>query len=153
MRTGPKPKPTAIRELEGDRPDRFPEAEPTPPPGVPDPPATLSKAARVEWIRFGPTLVAMGVLTQADAPAFGIYCEAHADYYRASAKIKKQGEVAATGAGGMKLHPLASVRDRAQKTMLRVLAEFGCTPSSRSRVTAAPSTEVDPLDEMIDGRI
>ena len=78
---GRKPKPTALKVLEGDRgKGRRPlnEHEPIPPRGGVKCPSWLLPEAKKEWKRLAASLEAMGVLTMADLTAFAGYCQAYA---------------------------------------------------------------------------
>ena len=68
---GRKPKPTAMKLLEGN-PGKRPlnVHEPIPPKGTVKCPAWLLPEAKKEWKRLAPALEAMGVLTMADQTAF-----------------------------------------------------------------------------------
>jgi P27 family predicted phage terminase small subunit len=47
-------------------------------------------------------------------------------------------------------HPALKVQQEAAHDLLRILSEFGGTPSSRSRLKVAPAEkEVDPLAEFL----
>ena len=101
---------------------------PTPEAGIPTPPKHLSNAARVYWKKIVPQLDAMGILTKVDATAIEMLCETYADIQ-----------------GLRELQPLTpaiarqiSDTDRRLKNWLN---EFGLTPASRSRVTAAEKSE------------
>ena len=63
---GRKPKPTALKVLEGN-PGKRPlnDREPVPPKGTLKCPAWLLPEAKKEWKRLAPALEAMGVLTMA----------------------------------------------------------------------------------------
>ena len=68
---GRKPKPTALKILEG-KPGKRPlnKNEPNPPKGNIKCPTWLLPEAKKEWKRLAPSLEAMGVLTMADLTAF-----------------------------------------------------------------------------------
>ena len=73
---GRKPLPTALKVLEGDRgKGRRPinKNEPTPPQDNVKCPDWLLPEAKKEWKRLGPSLVAMGILTDHDMEAFAGY--------------------------------------------------------------------------------
>ena len=76
---GRKPKPTAIKELEGN-PGKRPlnEAEPKPEHKAPPCPKWLEPEAKKEWRRLSKQLEAIGVLTEVDQAAFASYCQAYA---------------------------------------------------------------------------
>lgn len=138
---GPKPKPTHLKKLAGVRADRINHAEPKTPPGLPEAPAHLEKLALEEWHRIVPLLQDMGVLTRIDGAALAIYCDCHARWLRARAELIKHGMLMRTKAG-YKTNPAVSVITASLRTMTRLLAEFGCTPSSRSTIKAsAPSNQ------------
>lgn len=146
---GPKPAPTAIRELRGDRADRMPQAEPKPAPGIPAPPVELSPAALAEWHRIAPILDRSRVLTEADGAALAIYCETFAEWINTTRRIRKLGMLIPTAAGGLKANPLVAISVKARADAARMLTEFGLTPSSRSKVTALPEPEADALAEFL----
>ena len=75
---GRKPKPTAMKILEGN-PGKRPlnVNEPVPPVGNIKCPTWLLPEAKKEWKRLAPSLEAMGVLTMADLTAFEGYCQAY----------------------------------------------------------------------------
>ena len=67
---GRKPKPTLIRQLEGN-PGKRPlnDREPIPPSGVPECPDILDDDGRAEWFRTAAVLSEMGLLSKADRSA------------------------------------------------------------------------------------
>ncbi len=81
---GRKPKPTAIKILEGNPGKRqLNEHEPQPMKKAPSCPKWLEPEAKREWRRLAKTLEAMGVLTEADMAAFAGYCQAYARWKEA----------------------------------------------------------------------
>ena len=76
---GRRPKPTALKKLQGN-PGRRPlnTAEPKPPRAraVPPCPPYLEGEARREWHRMAPMLSASGMMSLADATALAAYCQA-----------------------------------------------------------------------------
>ena len=77
---GRKPKPTAVKELEGN-PGKRPlnELEPKPKKKAPKCPGWLDAEAKTEWRRVAKQLEELGVLTEVDMAAFaagatGINC-------------------------------------------------------------------------------
>lgn len=68
---GRKPKPTAIKELEGNPGKRIlNKKEPKPEKGMPVCPEWLLPEAKAEWKRLSDKLNQMGVLTEVDMVAF-----------------------------------------------------------------------------------
>jgi phage terminase small subunit len=120
MPRGRKPQPNAVKQAKGEtRPSRlpaevveFPKAE-----RVPDPPEWLTYESAVDlWKELAPLLLSQKILANVDVHALGHLCQLHGkildDYDR-------------------RLSPKAS-----EVSQLRTyFAEFGLTPSSRTRVT------------------
>ena len=76
---GRKPKPTAVKKLEGNPGKRkLNKKEPVPEKGMPDCPDWLLPEAKTEWERLCEKLSQMGVLTEIDMAAFAAYCQSFA---------------------------------------------------------------------------
>ncbi len=79
---GRKPKPTALKKLEGNPGKRkLNTKEPVPGKGMPDCPKWLLPEAKEEWKRLCQKLSEMGVLTEVDMAAFAAYCQRYTDPY------------------------------------------------------------------------
>jgi len=151
---GPAPQPTAVKKLKGN-PGRRPlnELEPTPKVGAPPQPSGLSRYAKQAWKRMVPMLLDMGVLSVADGDALMLYCEAYASWKQAVIDIKKNGTyLKGKGSRNQDIlidNPSVIERDKAHAQMVKLLAEFGCTPSSRSRLKVEKPKDVDPLEQFL----
>jgi len=145
---GRKPKPTALKLADGTRPGRVNTAEPKPS-GRPKMPTYLDVEARAEWRRIVPVLEKMKILGAADAPLLALYCQAHSDYVGATKALRKEGKVIETATGAMKPSPHLHIVNAARSEMVKILAEFGCSPSSRSRLNVGVGSEVDALDAFL----
>ena len=88
---GRKPKPTALKLLEGN-PGRRPirGGEPQPPRNQPTCPAHLSPTAKAEWKRLAQSLNKMGLLTQVDRAVFSAYCQAYGRWVEAERKLAER---------------------------------------------------------------
>ena len=135
---GRRPKPTAIKKMMGNpgkRPLNENEPQPT---GVPKcPKMFLSPLARAEWRRVSKELATLGLLTNVDRAAMTIYCAAWARWVEAQENVKKFGEVIKTHNGNPIQNPYRAIANRAEETMLKAAAEFGMTPSARSRISVS----------------
>lgn len=139
---GPKPKPAALRVIEGNpgkRPIR-PMVE-MPRGTLPEPPAALNELARQEWNRVAPGLHALRLLETVDVAALAAYCNAWARWSLAESLIAEMaktnqagGLMVKTTKGNVIQNPLVGTSNKAQADMVRYAAEFGMTPSARSRV-------------------
>jgi P27 family predicted phage terminase small subunit len=133
---GPAPKPTRLRLLHGDHPERVNRNEPQPAPLPVVQPGYLSKDAAAKWAELVPHLVAMGVATAVDVDLLAAYCECFARWRRLAAMAAASPPAFRRSGEGEELvlakNPLWSqVRDA--EAALRVMArEFGFTPSARS---------------------
>jgi P27 family predicted phage terminase small subunit len=138
---GRKPIPTAQKKLAGNPGKRKLNAdEPELPVEAPDPPDWLDAEARAEWDRMTAQLLAAGTLAKAYRAPLAAYCEAWSRYTAAVRDIRETGgEVVKSPNGYPILNPYASARNRALATLQSLAAEFGLTPSSKSRVKAAKS--------------
>ena len=148
--SGPPPKPTALKRLEGNPgKHRLNENEPQPAVGC-DAPDWLTPGARAEWGRVYPEIARLGLITVVDRAAFAAYCLAVDIMERATAAMRPTDEnplpelteklTRATGA--------ESLRREAMKTIKSFATEFGFTPASRSRIEIK-SPEGDDLEALV----
>lgn len=154
MTRGRKPLPTNLKVVSGtDRKDRTNAAEPKPSLAIPSPPPFLSDDAKVEWGRVCDELYRLGVLSNLDRAALAAYCQAYgrwADAERALAKMAERDQVTKglmikTTSGNAIQNPLVGSANKAMADMMRYAAEFGMTPSARSRISAEERD--DPKDK------
>ena len=133
---GRKPKPTAVKKLEGNPGKRkLNTKEPVPAKGIPDCPEWLLPEAKKEWERLADLMNQMGVLTEVDMAAFAAYCQSYARWKEAQEHIDSEGSTFETDKGY-------------QQLMLQAASEFGLTPSSRSRIVAGSAKGKELEDEM-----
>ena len=152
MHAGRKPKPTAVKILEGNPGKRkLNEHEPQPQRKAPPCPKWLEPEAKKEWRRLAKTLEAMGVLTEADMAAFAGYCQAYARWKEAEERITDRGLVIRTPSGYPQQVPYISIAQQYLKLMQQFAEQFGLTPAARSRIIAGngEGKAVDDLDELL----
>jgi P27 family predicted phage terminase small subunit len=149
---GRKPKPTGIKELEGNPGKRaLNKKEPKPASAIPVCPKHLEGEARKEWKRVTELLHSLKIISHVDRAALAIYCTAYADYVKACKKLKKEGEVIVTEKGNLVQNPWMQIKKRSMDQVQKFCAEFGMTPSSRSRVKADGSDPEEELEKMLFG--
>lgn len=125
------PKPTVLKVLQGTvQPCRSNPAEPKPEPGARKP-AHLSTKAAILWDEYAPMLARLGLLRETDALALEDLCETTVRWRMLRHKRDFRAAVAS---------------DRAREHMLKVLGQFGMTPSAATRVSATAPVEADPLE-------
>ena len=148
--SGRKPKPTAIKELEGNPGKRaLNKNEPKPEKKAPRCPTWLEPEAKKEWKRLAKQMELLGILTEMDMTAFAGYCQSYARWKEAEEFISKHGTIVKTPSGYWQQVPQVSIAQTNLKLMLRFSEEFGLTPSSRSRIAVAEVTEADDPMELL----
>lgn len=170
MPRGRKPKPTALKLLEGNPGKRkINKKEPKPRTvraGVPEE-FTIQRALPGEDIKgFRPPLAAevaaqafkrlyaelkrMNLLTDVDVEMLSAYCQAYGLWKEATAMVNKLGLVTSTLKGNMVQNPFVPIVNRQAQIMAKLASEFGFSPSSRSRLEVdTNSGEDDPLEQLL----
>lgn len=138
-----KPTPTALKVVRGN-PGKRPlnESEPSPK-GEAEMPDWLTPAAAEHWPVVSKQLRDAGVLTSIDAHALAIYCEAFARWRQATDALERDGLIYTAKNGFPSQSPYLTIANTAFDQMRKMLVEFGMTPSSRSRVSKAPTDDGD----------
>ena len=152
---GRKPKPTAIKVLEGNPGKRkLNQNEPQPMKKAPACPKWLEAEAKKEWKRLAKKMEQMGVLTEVDMAVFAGYCQAYARWQEAEEFISQHGTIVKTPSGYWQQVPQVSIAQTYLKTMAKLAAEFGLTPSARSRLIAGDGKDVkrDEMEDLLGGR-
>lgn len=147
MGKGRKPTPSHLKIVRGtDRADRMNPDEPQPARARPSAPAHMTDRGREAWGYVIAVLDRMGVLTEADALAVELLCEARSDWLSARDQIAAGGgETYTTDGGLIKAHPAVAMRNDAARRLQSMLVEFGLSPASRSKVSAKePDAKEDP---------
>ena len=149
---GRKPKPTALKVLEGN-PGKRPlnENEPKPENKAPRCPSWLEQEAKNEWRRMSKTLEAMGLLTLVDKAAFAGYCQAYARWKEAEEFLSKHGTIFKTPSGYIQQVPQVSIAQTYLKVMKDFCSEFGLTPAARTRISVdiEAAKPDDPMEKLL----
>lgn len=136
----PTAKPTTMKILEGNPGKRpLPEGEPVPdaPTALPLPPSHLSASATIEWYNMGQKLLDIGLLTDLDLSAFALYCQSYGRWVDAESMVVKKGLLV----NDFSKNPYLKIAEDAMRDCHKLLAQFGMTPSSRTKVRVANKTE------------
>lgn len=133
---GPKPTPKNLRLVKGtDRKDRVNDDEPDVKICVPDAPEYLDPEQQIVFLDTARKLARMRVMSDADVDALAIYAVAHCEMIEAQKMVSEMGLMVRAPKTHVPMHnPYLSIRDKATKTALGILTEFGLTPSSRTRI-------------------
>ena len=151
---GRKPKPTGIKQLEGNPGHRALNVyEPKPVFIAPQCPDTLGPEAREEWDRLAGILAELHVLTELDLGVFAVYCDAYEQWKKATDFINTHGTVFQTKSGYLQQVPHVSIAQTYAKLMNKCAEQLGLTPSARSRIIAGSgeNAPVDEMDELLGG--
>lgn len=148
MKTGPRPKPTALKRAAGN-PGKRPlnSLEPHPDLGVPDMPAGLSCDAKQKWQELAPQLERMGVLTCVDGDVLAMYCTIWAWWCKTATYLDEHGLVREWqwDDEGAKVSRGLQAEFKAAKELVLFLrqlgSELGLTPSARTRLRIEKGAE------------
>ena len=149
---GRKPKPTAIKELEGNPGKRkLNTNEPKPRAKAPPCPKWLEDDAKKEWRRLAKQMENLGTLTEVDMAAFAGYCQAYARWKAAEEFISRNGAIVKTPSGYWQQIPQVSIAQQYLKQMSKFCEQFGLTPASRSRIVTENNTDNsgDVMEELL----
>ncbi len=151
---GRRPKPTALRLVEGNPGKRaINKKEPKPKRQIPSCPAYLDDSGKVAWGRLSVLLDRMGVLTEADGSALERLCDCYTDILECRKLIERDGRTYTTSTAQgdtlIKANPAVAQLRAADAQFKSYLVEFGLTPAARSKVHATPDDDEkeDPLAE------
>ena len=142
--------PTNLKLVRGTlRKGRVNVHEPVLPVEIPRCPAHLGPEAKREWKRISVDLASCGLLTRIDRGALAVYCAAWERWVDAEESLKKYGVMVKAPSGFPMQSPYLTIANRAMQQMKEMLSEFGMSPSSRTRVHAAPPPNEDsPLEAL-----
>ena len=150
---GRKPLPSNVVRLRGNPGKRrLNDAEPKPTAKIPSCPACLGEAARKEWMRLVRELAEVELLTGLDRGMLAAYCQAHALWVEAVSSIGRYGTMIKSPNGYPMQSPYVAVANKQVEIMVRIAAELGMTPSSRTRIRVGERPPEDPFEAFIQGR-
>ena len=148
---GRKPKPTALKLIEGNPGQRpLNQNEPKPKPVAPKPPTWMSKGAKKIWKEYAPKLERLNLLTEVDGMAFANLCQEQDDTIRRQKVLNEHGDTMeytnTKGETNTITRPEALLVHKGRQIIKAYCAEFGLTVSARGRIQLPGQT--DQGDEM-----
>ena len=155
---GRKKIPRAVREATGSAakdPQRVNWNEPRLPAAEPVCPDDIAADERMKetWDFTIRQLRSMKTLSVANQQALELLCRHYSDYWRSRETLEAEGWHYVAANGSIRRHPAATEYNTAAASILKLLAEFGLTLSSMSKVKAlSPSDAPDPLMDILKGR-
>ncbi len=139
MTRGRKPQPTALKLVSAQHPERINADEPVPTEGIPACPSRNREIRKI-WDYTIVQLTRMRVVTPADRDALFAYCNAVLVHKQASDILEAEGLVIEGSHGGMVSHPAQKIQREAATQVRAFCAEFGLTPSARTRIRVGDTT-------------
>ncbi len=131
---GPAPIPTNILKLRGSWRAGINPDEPKTAICIPVMPAHIKGVAKEEWDRVAPMLLKAGCISEVDLALFESYCVAYALKVDSIKRPKKY---------------TISEKLKITNSLKTLAAEFGLSPSSRTRIKTEPKqAEADPFDAL-----
>lgn len=118
---------------------------------MPRPPEHLSDDEKAKWKLTVKELFPLGLITTIDKDALAMYCVIYVRWLKAEKMVREKGEIIKTAAGNIIQNPYLSIANRALDQLNKLGAEFGMTPSSRSRVKADVLNPDQELEQMLFG--
>jgi len=143
MTIGRKPKPTALKLITGNPGKRdLPKDEAKAVGELSDCPDFVEGGARNYWPYVTGLINSVpGVSKRPDETAAALMCQALSDFVEAGRALADNGgsyQDVETKVGGImtRIHPAVAVRKTSFDQIMKICAEFGLTPSSRTRLKA-----------------
>ena len=174
MGRGRKPKPTALKVLEGNPGKRkVNRKEPKPGKarvGMPaeflvtralpgentkgfQPPVAGEEAAKA-FRRLRSELEKLNLLTVIDIELLSAYCEAYGLWKESTAMVNRLGIITTTANGNYIQNPFLAIVNKQALMMAKIASEFGFSPSSRSRLEVPDAGQNDdPLQQLLSRRV
>ena len=150
---GRKPKPTHLKIIAGEkRPSRINKDEPVANQGLAVAPAWLSSRAAEIFDQISATLHGMGIASPDDTHALALCASRLEEVEILTVMVEDAGRTYTSEGGLVKARPEVAMRNEAMRHAQSLLAEFGLTPSARSKVSAGKAPEANPfagLDDAI----
>ena len=146
---GRKAKSSAVAERDGTYkkdPQRRNLNEPKPKRGIPPKPMTveLCPIASAQWDWICGQLDSMGVLTVSDLLVVEALAVAYGNFRQSWEQMREEG-MTIQGVRGPVRNPIMLDYHKYQDRIVKLLAELGLTPSSRSRLVSTNGQEDDPF--------
>ena len=149
--TGPPPKPTRLKVIEGNRgKKKLNTKEPKPLPITPKRPSWMDGTAKRFWGKYVPILTRLGIFTEIDGEALAVLAQTFSEYRDCVKLIKAEGRTFTTEKGYVIQRPEVSILRKARKDVESLLAHFGMTPAARSRLSVELPGDDDEFEDLLD---
>ena len=113
-------------------------------------PSWISDDARPCWKHIAPWLDEVGLLTRLDQVALTLLCDAVAHYINRRKAVEQSGWTSVSEKGGEYQHPNVGAMNKAREAVVKLLREFGMSPSARAGLAIANrEAERDPMADLL----
>jgi P27 family predicted phage terminase small subunit len=109
----------------------------------------LNEEGKREWRRIVVVLLELGLYTEVDRAALAMYCQAWGRWVEAERELAREGMILTSDKGNLYQNPRLYVANRAWEQMRKILAEFGLSPGSRSRLSVSTMEKERSLAEVL----
>lgn len=138
MKPGPRPLPKNVREIRGARraPSAVPEEDEIPfVVKIPSPPDYLTPEETDIFVTTARKLADMRVMNESCVDALVIYCRNWITAREASQRLAESGGMILKAPSGYPIvNPFLGIRRKAEDACLRIMCEFGLTPSALTQI-------------------
>jgi P27 family predicted phage terminase small subunit len=107
----------------------------------------MDREAKAEWRRIVPELEAVGLLTAVDHALLEAYCVTYSRWLDAHRQAKL--EVTLTEKGYPVVDPMVGVEQKYLAQLKTLAAEFGMSPSARTRIHVEKDEGGSEMDELL----
>ena len=150
---GRRPKPAALKILQGNAGKRPIPEEFHGDKSLPEPPKDLSAGAKKEFLRISKLLTKAGILDQLDVVSLSNYCKIYDRMIKAEKDLKRNGSVMTDKYGAPVISPYFKVVSQCLEQLKFYFSSFGMTPSDRAKMSNQMNIEKeekkDPLEELL----
>ena len=146
---GRKPKPRTLKLIEGNPGKKKIKPEVKPKPVMPEQPSWLSSEAGQVWADLAPKLSRLGLLTEVDGYTLAMCCTHYALAVKAAKQLRRQ-TMAKDERGLPRKHPAHQLLRDHSAAYRAYMAEFGLSPSARTRISIAEPDADDTMGGILD---
>ncbi len=126
------------------------KAEPQFNPEIPLCPEWIDDEGKREWMRVVGDLHKAGLCASVYAGPLAVYCQAFADFRSAVETIRHEKATLMTDKGNVIQHPAVGMKNKAMVILLKAAAEFGFSPSAKTRINSPEQDGKDELSDFLD---
>lgn len=110
---------------------------------TPQPPEYFNKYALQEWQNVWTFLIQYKLAATVDLSLIAAYCQEMGNYHHATEQLTIGGHVITNPKGYKVINPSYYIGNKSLTTALKIAAEFGFTPASRSRIRATKPAHIE----------